>query len=203
MQAETKNCQSCHTNFVIDAEDFNFYEKVQVPAPTFCPMCRAQRRMSFLNERTLYKRKCDLTGEPVVSLFPEDAEVPVYSPKAWWSDAWEATDYGQEYDFSRPFFAQFSELLRRVPQFSLQNQYTTLIRTEYVNMGTYNKDCYLVFNTSYSEESSYTTFTRRAKKCFDIYGSGSCELSYESTYVGKCYRSLYSENCEDCNGMHR
>ena len=162
--SENKICQNCKKEFTIEPEDFNFYQKVQVPAPTFCPECRAQRRMSFLNERTLYKRTCDMTGESIVSLFPQDAEVPVYSPKAWWSDSWDAMDYGQEYDFSKPFFEQFSKLLRKVPQFSLQNQYTTLIRTEYVNMGTYNKDCYLVFNTSFSEDSSYLTFSPRLKK---------------------------------------
>jgi hypothetical protein len=188
---ETRTCQNCTTDFVVTDEDFTFYTKVEVPPPTFCPPCRAQRRMSFLNERTLYKRTCDLTGESVISLFPQDAEVPVYSPKAWWSDAWDAMDYGVDYDFSRPFFTQFGELLRKVPQFSLQNQYTTLIRTEYVNMGTYNKDCYLVFNTSYSEESSYTTFSRRLKKCFDMYASASCELCYECMYVGGCYRTMY------------
>lgn len=202
MNPETKNCQNCKTEFTIDSDDFDFYKKVDVPPPTFCPACRAQRRMSFLNERTLYKRTCDMTGESVVSLFPQDSEVPVYSPKAWWSDNWDAMDYGMDYDFTRPFFEQFGELLRKVPQFALQNQYTTLIRTEYVNMGTYNKDCYLVFNTSYSEESSYITFSRRLKKCLDMYASASCELCYESMYIGNCYRAMYSENCEDSNDIY-
>ncbi len=196
--SENRICQSCKTEFVIEPEDFNFYEKIKVPPPTFCPECRLIRRMSFLNERTLYRRKCNKTGESIISLFPEDSPMPVYSPKAWWADDWDAIDYGQDYDFASPFFEQFSKLLRKVPQFSLQNQYTTLIRTEYVNMGTYNKDCYLVFNTAFSEESAYTTFTRYAKNCFDIYGSGSCELCYESRYIGNCYKVLYSENCEDC-----
>ena len=144
MNSETKQCQNCKNNFIIESEDFDFYKKIDVPPPTFCPECRMQRRMSFLNERTLYKRKCDMTGESIVSLFPEGSEVPVYSPKAWWSDNWDAMDYGVDYDFTKPFFEQFGKLLRKVPQFALQSQYTTLIRTEYVNMGTYNKDCYLV-----------------------------------------------------------
>jgi hypothetical protein len=196
--SEVKSCQACKNPFEISSDDFDFYKKVEVPPPTFCPQCRAQRRMSFLNERTLYKRKCDMTGESIISLFPQDAPMPVYSPKAWWSDSWDATEYGQDYDFSKPFFEQFGALLRRVPQFALQNQYTTLIRTEYVNMGTYNKDCYLVFNTAFSEESSYTTFTRYAKNCYDMYGSATCELNYECSFVGGCYKTFYSENCEDC-----
>ncbi len=197
MTSEKKNCQNCKQDFQIEPDDFSFYEKMKVPPPTFCPECRAQRRMSFLNERTLYKRKCDLTGESVISLFPEDAEVLVYSPKAWWSDSWDAIDYGVDYDFSKPFFEQFGKLLRKVPQFSLQNQYTTMIRTEYVNMGTYLKDCYLVFNTAYSEECSYTTFFLNGKKCLDIYQGTNCDSCYESMYLHKCYRTFYSELCAD------
>jgi hypothetical protein len=195
---ETKSCQNCKKEFIVTDEDFNFYKKVEVPPPTFCPSCRMQRRMSFLNERTFYKRKCDLTGESIVSLFPADAEVPVYKPSAWWSDAWEATDFGMEYDFSRPFFEQFGELLRKVPQFSLQSQYSTLIRSEYTNMGTYNKDCYLVTNTSYSEECSFTTFFLNGKKCLDMYGCVKNELCYEGINFGNCYRVFYSKNCNDC-----
>ena len=69
-------------------------------------------------------------------------------------------------------------------------------------MGTYNKDCYLVFNTAYSEESSYTTFFRRGKNCLDIYAGASCELCYECKSVGGCYRTLYSENCEDSTNIY-
>jgi len=197
MNNEIKNCQNCKNPFTIEPDDFSFYEKMKVPPPTFCPTCRAQRRMSFLNERILYKRKCDLTGESIISLFPENADVPVYSPKAWWSDAWDAMVYGQEYDFSIPFFEQFGQLLRKVPQFSLQSQYTTLIRTEYVNMGTNLKDCYLVFNTSYSEECAYTTFFLNGKKCLDILKAEKCEMSYEGASLHKCYKAFYSDACAD------
>jgi hypothetical protein len=191
-------CQNCKGDFTIEPDDFSFYEKIKVPAPTFCPECRAQRRMSFLNERIFYRRKCDMTGETVVSLFREDAEVPVYSPKAWWSDNWDATDYGQEYDFTKPFFEQFGKLLRRVPQFALQNQYTTLINTEYVNMGTYLKNCYMVTNTAYSENASHTSFFLRGKDCIDVYNGEQCELCYEGVNLRKCFRTLYSEDCQDC-----
>ena len=119
---ETKNCQNCKNDFTIEVDDFSFYKRVKVPPPTFCPECRMIRRMSFLNDRNFYRRKCDKTGEMCVSLFPQNFETPVYSPKAWWTDDWDAIDYGQDYDFSKPFFEQFKELMKRVPQFSLQSQ---------------------------------------------------------------------------------
>jgi hypothetical protein len=80
MEAQTKNCQNCKNNFIVDIDDFLFYEKIKVPAPTFCPECRLQRRMLWRNERTLYRRKCDAPNheEFIVSIYPPDKKFPVY-----------------------------------------------------------------------------------------------------------------------------
>lgn len=180
-----------------EPEDFEFYERIGVPPPTFSPEERMRRRMSFLNDRNFHKRKCDLTGEGCVSLFPEDAGVPVYSPKAWWSDEWDAIEYGQDYDFSKPFFEQFKKLMRRVPQFSLQSQYNTLVNSDYTMMGTYNKNCYLVVNTQYSDDCLYTTFCSNSKSCMDVYMCHESELCFQSIGLKKCNRVIYSVECEN------
>jgi hypothetical protein len=81
---ETKICKHCQSTFEVTDDDLAFYDKVSpifplgvnpvfsgegegsgvrkyaIPSPTFCPDCRQQRRLSFRNERKLYKRKCDL-----------------------------------------------------------------------------------------------------------------------------------------------
>src|SRR3989344_554759 len=54
MNSEIKQCQNCKKSFTIEPEDFAFYEKMKVPAPTWCPECRLQRRLSFLNFIYLY-----------------------------------------------------------------------------------------------------------------------------------------------------
>ena len=56
MQQETRQCQNCKQEFVIEPEDFDFYEKIRVPAPTFCPECRAIRRAIFFNQVNLFKK---------------------------------------------------------------------------------------------------------------------------------------------------
>jgi hypothetical protein len=67
---ETKVCNHCNTKFDITDKDLEFYEKISpifndkkysIPTPTLCPDCRQQRRLTFRNERKLYKRKCDAT----------------------------------------------------------------------------------------------------------------------------------------------
>jgi len=74
---QTKQCKKCSAKFDITDRDLEFYKKVspkfpspqpsplgerefivyEIPTPTLCPECRQQRRLSFRNERKLYKRK--------------------------------------------------------------------------------------------------------------------------------------------------
>src|SRR3989344_4892159 len=115
---ETRKCQNCHREFDIQPEDFIFYEKISVPPPTFCPECRMIRRFMFRNERRLFRRKEEISGKEIFSSFPASAPIKVYEHDYWWSDKWDPLESGREYDFSKPFFAQFIELFRTAPLFS-------------------------------------------------------------------------------------
>ncbi len=106
MNAETRECQNCKTQFTIEPDDFTFYEKIKVPPPSWCPECRYIRRLLDRNEWTMYKRKCDATGKVIISIYRPDAPFPVYDQEYWKSDAWDPLSYGREFDFSRPFFEQ-------------------------------------------------------------------------------------------------
>ncbi len=109
MKKEIKNCQNCKKDFTIDQEDFNFYEKIKVPPPTFCPLCRAERRAVFRNERRLFKVKDVLTGQSIFSLYPDEAGNHSTTEEKWFGDNFDAMKYAREYDFSQPFFKQFFE----------------------------------------------------------------------------------------------
>jgi len=99
MQQETKICQHCQKEFTIEPEDFDFYEKIKVPAPTFCPECRDVRRLAFRNGHSLYKGKCGLCGKSIISRFSPDKPYKVYCKECWWSDNWDQLQHGREYDF--------------------------------------------------------------------------------------------------------
>ena len=103
MSTETRICQNCKRSFVIEPEDFLFYEKIKVPPPTRCPECRMIRRMLFRNEMNLYKRKSDFSGKVIFSGIAPGKNVKVYDHDEWFSDKWDPMDYGRRYDFSRPF----------------------------------------------------------------------------------------------------
>jgi hypothetical protein len=86
-----------------------------------CPEERQRRRLAFRNERRLYKRKCDATGESIISMYSSDKPYTVYNQKYRWSDAWNPMDYGFVYDEDESFIKQFARLLKKVPTFNVYN----------------------------------------------------------------------------------
>src|SRR3989338_7074694 len=119
MKSEIKNCVNCQKNFTIESEDFNFNKKIKVPPPTFCPECRFQRRLVWRNERSLYHRVCERCGKSVIAMYAPDAPYPVYCHECWWGDGWDSQKYGRDYNFAKPFFEQYKELMLRVPRANL------------------------------------------------------------------------------------
>ncbi len=195
-----KNCQNCHRDFVIESEDFNFYEKIKVPAPTFCPLCRMQRRMSWHNERYLFRRKSDKSGKEIFSMFPPEASLVVWDKSEWILDDWDQHATAKEYDFSKPFFQQFKELMRFAPVPS--RAIVQPINSDYANNATYPKDCYLVFGCSYVENCAYLENSAQTKDSLDCTSVVDSELSYECFFNAKCYKALYSSHCENCQEIY-
>ena len=111
-----KQCVQCSKTFEITHSDQQFYDQLGVPAPTYCPDCRAQRRMVWRNERTLYQRTCALCKKAIISIYDPKQPYVVYCYDCWYSDKWDGADYGQAIDFTRPFFDQFKELQLKVPR---------------------------------------------------------------------------------------
>lgn len=196
---ETKTCQNCKGKFVIDKDDFSFYQKIKVPPPTFCPECRFQRRMTWRNERSLYKRTCDLCKNNIISMYPADAVFPVYCRECWYSDKWEATNYGQEYDFSKPFFEQFKELIKKVPVLGIWQR--NVINSPYSNMCGECRNVYLSVSVVIGSENIF--YSRSVDKSFNIFDSYSVKESdslYENIEAEKNYNCQHlklSRNCMD------
>ena len=202
MENQIKNCQKCKKDFVVEAEDFVFYEKMKVSAPTWCPDCRLQRRLSFRNERSFYKRICELCGKDGLSRFDPEKGIVNYCGECWWGDKWDPTIYGQDYDFSRPFFEQFGELVRKVPQQNLIVRYKTLTNSNFTNMNHYLKNCYYIFNSDYNERCMYGEELEHCTDCLDVTMGETTELAYESLNCIKCYEIYYSVDCESSHDIY-
>jgi len=203
MNQETRNCQNCKQDFVIEPEDFDFYEKMKVSAPTFCPECRTIRRMTWRNERTLYHRKCDATGKNIITMFAPDQPLVVYERDYWWSDNWDQLSSGRDYDFSKPFFQQFKELFEKAPIPNLANSNT--INSEYGNHSLDLKNCYLHFASKGCENVAYCRGAVDSKDSFDLYFAVNTTQCYDDTACGNLNRVFFSYDSDDsvnCAFLH-
>ena len=198
--SETRVCQNCGRKFIIEPEDFEFYKKIGVPAPTLCPDCRLQRRLAFKNIHNLYKRKCDLCGKDIISMYSKDVPSPVYCRECWWSDKWDAMEYGRDYDFNRPFFEQLKDLANKVPMIGLLSDHRS-INSEYTHFSGPVKNCYLVFHGEDCENCFYSTGILHSRDCLDNLMIQNCELSYQAINCKKCYRVLFSVDCEESQNL--
>ncbi len=193
-------CQNCKQSFVIEAQDFDFYKKIDVPPPTFCPNCRMQRRFTYRNERSLYRRQCGLTGKNIISCFSPESGVTVYDRDSWWSDKWDPKTYGRDYDFSKPFFTQFSELLKTVPMPAVFNAQS--VRSDYCNHVGEIKDCYLISGTYRGENLFYGSKYISCKDSLDCYKMTNSELCYEDVACDNLYQTFFSEFSENCTNSY-
>ena len=205
MQSETKQCQNCKNDFTIEADDFAFYEKIKVPPPTFCPECRMQRRLAWRNEKNLYNAKCDMCDKSIITIYPSNHKGKIYCNKCWHSDNWDPISYGKEYDFNRPFFEQFSELIEDVPKLALQ--ISNSVDTNYANAITHSKNCYLCFSTANSEDSLYSVRLIKSKNIANSYlvsesdGCNNCINCNKSSGLGFCENVVNSFDCNFCFDM--
>jgi hypothetical protein len=196
MQEETRQCQSCKQDFIIEPDDFAFYEKMKVPPPTWCPECRARRRFAARDFRVLYKRKSDWSGKIIFSIFPQSSPYKVYETDIWWSDKWDPMQYGQEYDFKRPFFEQIRELSLKVPQ-PAQTMWNA-VNSDYCTGSNNLKNCYLVFVATNDEDCMYSSWINKTKNSIDVTRIESSEECYESFGLIKSHRVFFSSDCEEC-----
>lgn len=206
--SENKTCQNCKNSFVIEPEDFDFYEKIKVPPPTFCPECRFIRRLLWRNERTLYKRPCSLCDQDTISLYDKDAPFPVFCVPCYWSDKWDPLSYGQRVDLERSFFEQLKELMDRAPRIALD--ITGPTNSPYTNHSINAKDSYYSFGITQVEKCSYDTQTHFSKEVYDsdfiikgdsLYECVDTDESYNvkySKYAKQCIDSEFLYNCIGC-----
>ena len=206
---ETKQCKRCWTSFTITDKDRESldkispvfaWKKIQIPSPTWCPQCRQQRRFAFRNERKLYRRKCDATGEDIISIYSPDYPGKVYNHSSRRSDSRDGMDYGRDFDFSKPFFQQMNELMLEVPMVNLRNWESE--NSSYTHCCYQNKNCYMLFNTDHSEDSFHSYLSDNLQHCIDCTFTFGAQQSYECIDCRTVYQCFFSQRCKNCNDCH-
>ncbi len=203
---ETKVC-SCGTSFTVTDKDLEFYDKISpifawkkylVASPKTCPDCRAQKRLAFRNEKNLYKRTCDISWESIISMYSPDKPYTVYNSPYYDGDERDGLAYGRDFDFTKPFFSQYADLLNEVPKKAIFNSKGRQSNSLYNNYAGTMKNCYLVFDSMESEDCYYGLKVSFAKDCVDCIYTLYSEQCYACCNCTKCHSLLYSMHCNDC-----
>ena len=174
---------------------WNWKVKYLIPAPTLCPDCRQQRRLSFRNERNLYRRKCDATGKDIVSIYSPDKLYKVYNQDFWRGNKWNSLDYGRNFDFSKRFSDQYQDLLFDVPR--IDKLVMNSVNCNYNNIMWNCKDCYMCSTTFQSESCIYSYRCVESKNNVDVDSVWRSTNLYECLNCNNCYNIFFSENSID------
>lgn len=201
---ETRNCTKCKHDFVLEDDDFSFYEKMKVPAPKVCPDCRFKMRAVWRNEMTLYSgKRCDLCDKGIVTMYNPKSPYKVYCNGCYRGDNWDPKSYAKEYDFSKSFFEQLKELIISVPKNALFS--TTgggqTINSDFTSCSGGLKNCYMCFNCTWLEDSAYNRGLTYSKEIFDNYFGIKLDQCYETVNTQLSSRTSHSKNtigCVDC-----
>ncbi|MDR0650598.1 MAG: hypothetical protein LBG59_04260 [Candidatus Peribacteria bacterium] len=203
---EWKTCKVSGQPFPIYQSDLEFYKKIsptfngvkfQIPTPTLCPEERARKRLSFRNERHLYRRACDASGKSLITTYSPDKPYKVYDQKLWRGDSRNPLDYGIAFNPAQSFSQHFSSLLTNVPRPSLIS--ANAENAEYINLTADAKNCYMVIESSNVENCLYSYRLQRCTNCVDCNFSESCEVCYEIDNCFRCYKCFYSQSLNDCS----
>ncbi|MBU0529121.1 hypothetical protein KKF86_05110, partial [bacterium] len=156
-----------------------------------------------------------MSGKQIISLYssksPWGEPCKVYTQEEWNGDKWDSMDYGRDFDFSRPFFEQFSELHKIVPRLPLMqisndnSPYTTgtgyCRNCHLINSSEYCEDCYygkLLQKCKDSIDCSYLYDSERCYECFSVYDSYNCNYVSYSSNCSDCWFSENLSGCKNC-----
>ncbi len=212
MDSETKNCQDCKKDFIVESSDFEFYKKIKVPPPTFCFECRLKRKAAFINERALFKRNCDKCEKNIISIYSPESIHKVFCVNCY-NDREDCTEFGVAYNFSKTFFEQFFELFGKVPKTQLR-QIDNKDNCENSNFTFYSRNVYLSYTVTHSEDIFYSKEVHKGNRlCFDCLnilenercyglidstGNYNCRFLVGSEHNIDCAYLFNCKNCQDC-----
>lgn len=197
MNPEIKTCQNCKMKFGHHALELEMYHRMQVPPPEQCLRCRRQHRLAFWPFGNFYVRKCDLSGESIITTYPPETKFPIYKREHWYSDKWKAPE--MEIDLERPFFDQLYELQSKTPHFHMLGDAKSS-NCDYCDDVWESKSCYLCRSFCLCEDMYYTYRNIRVKSSMDVTFCFDLDQCYECTYCFNSYNlhwSVDSRNCMD------
>ena len=204
---EWKTCKISGEPFAVFQSDLDFYDKVspvfdgkkfQFPVPDIRPEERQRVKLAHVNQINLFKTKCNVTGDAIISNHMPTTKYRIVSQKYFWWDTCDNVIFWREYNDARSFFEQRHELDMQAYQPALFSDYTKDINSAYTNYAGMNKDCYMAFDSDQNDNCYYSYGVNHSKYTVDCYRSGELEYCYEAIDSRECYKCAYIQNCKSC-----
>ncbi|MFC1809923.1 hypothetical protein ACFLZH_00290 [Patescibacteria group bacterium] len=173
----------------------DLHKKFDVPLHGQTPEQTRFFHYAFRNEINVFWRKCDMTGEKIISQFPQESPFKVYRHDLWWKEEFDVPE--AEYNPDESFFKQFRKLQLQVPRMSIACD-STMENSPYVNCSNHCKDCYMIFASGDNEDCLYSINTERSKTCMDMSIAHECTLCYQIVSCRTCYNLDFSAYCTNC-----
>ncbi len=188
-------CEKSKEHFSLSPFELALRKKLNAPLPLTHPKVTFQNLLAFWQHFAIHRRKCDLSGKDIISVFPEDCAYPV-----WHRDDWikHANPPSSEVNFSRPFFEQLWELFQTCPiphNLGLANE-----NCDYTDDWWYSKNCYLSHSGLECEDCHYCYRVYKCRDCQYCVFAFYCELCRDLINCWNCFSVLqgfYSKNCRD------
>ncbi len=133
----------------------------------------------------------------MVTVYSPDKPFTVYCAECWWGDNWDPMEYGQEFDFDRPFFEQYKELMSKVPL--LANMVFNSVNCEYNSFCAESKDCYQCSRVGDSEMIFYSYLLLHSVRVMDCYNVVRCQDLYECIDCWDCNHCFFCQLCRTSN----
>ncbi|MCX6733291.1 MAG: hypothetical protein NTX63_00590 [Candidatus Peregrinibacteria bacterium] len=187
-------CEISGRPFEVSGHEMSLREKFGFGdgAPKILPKYRFQYLGAFWPQWNLHKRKCDKTGEPIISVFRPDCVYPVWKRDTWIESS---NPPSRDFDPTRPFFDQAWDLFQKCPiphVFGNNNQ-----NCEYADDWYYSKNCYLCHSGANNEDCYYSYESDRCKDIYYGVSTFDSELCYDLIASANCFNSLFLLDCKN------
>ena len=137
-------------------------------------------------------RDCTACSKHCLSIFPPEAQMNLLCEDCFNRDDWDGCTWGRNYDFSRPFFDQFLELVWESPT-QISNAYFSE-NCEYIINAHKNKDCYLLDEVDRCRDCLYGYNLQDCDTVLNSFYVRKSQVCYALSQAEKCYRVFYGHN---------
>jgi hypothetical protein len=134
-----------------------------------------------------------MSGKKIISLYPENSPFKILDQAEWWDDSFDATKYGRDFDFNRPFFEQYKDLQKDVPRWA--RIVVNSENSDYANNCAGLRNSYLSFSSYESENLLYCMRVFKSNDCVDCLNVNHSQFCSRCADSQKCYNLHYSLMC--------